>query len=81
MCIGVYMFKIKPGAILSGSIAGFILVCAAVLVGPYVADSGLASFFTFSKKEVSILLPLYGFCAAAIPVWLLLAPRTTSALL
>jgi carbon starvation protein len=75
MCIGVYMFKIKPGAILSGSIAGFILVCAAVLVGPYVADSGLASFFTFSKKEVSILLPLYGFCAAAIPVWLLLAPR------
>ena len=75
MCIGVYMFKIKPGAILSGSIAGFILVCAAVLVGPFVADSGLASWFTFSKKEVSVLLPLYGFCAAAIPVWLLLAPR------
>ena len=75
MCIGIYMFKIKPGAILSGSIAGFILVCAAVLLGPFVADSGLASWFTFSKKEVSVLLPLYGFCAAAIPVWLLLAPR------
>ena len=75
MVIGLYMFKIKPGAILSGSIAGFILVCAAVLVGPYVAESGIASWFIFNKKEVSVLLPLYGFCAAAIPVWLLLAPR------
>jgi carbon starvation protein len=75
MCVGLYMFRIKPGAILSGSIAGFILVCAAVFLGPFVADSSYAAWFTFSKKQVSILLPLYGFCAAAIPVWLLLAPR------
>jgi carbon starvation protein len=75
MCVGIYMFRIKPGAILSGSIAGFILVCAAVFLGPYVADSSFATWFTFSKKQVSVLLPLYGFCAAAIPVWLLLAPR------
>jgi carbon starvation protein len=75
MCIGIYMFRIKPGAILSGSIAGFILVCAAVFLGPYIADSSYAAWFTFSKKQVSVLLPLYGFCAAAIPVWLLLAPR------
>jgi carbon starvation protein len=75
MCVGIYMFRIRPGAILSGSIAGFILVCAAVFVGPYVADSSFAIWFTFSKKQVSVLLPLYGFLAAAIPVWLLLAPR------
>jgi len=75
MIIGVYMFKIRPGAILSGSIAGVILVCTAVFMGPYIADSGIASWFTFSKNQMSILLPLYGFCAAAIPVWLLLAPR------
>ena len=75
MCVGLYMFRIKPGAILSGSIAGFILVCAAVLLGPYVAESSYAIWFTFSKTQVSVLLPLYGFCAAAIPVWLLLAPR------
>jgi carbon starvation protein len=75
MCIGIYMFKLKPGAILSGSIAGFILVCAAVLLGPSVAESSFAAWFTFSKKEVSVILPLYGFLAAAIPVWLLLAPR------
>jgi Carbon starvation protein, predicted membrane protein len=75
MCVGIYMFRIKPGAILSGSIAGFILVCAAVFLGPYIADSSYAAWFTFSKTQVSILLPLYGFCAASIPVWLLLAPR------
>ena len=75
MVVGIYMFKIRPGAIVSGSIAGFILVCAAVFLGPSIADSNYAAWFTFSKKQVSIMLPLYGFCAAAIPVWLLLAPR------
>jgi len=75
MMIGVYMFKIRPGAILSGSIAGIILVCTAVFVGPYVAGSNIASWFTYTKTQISVLLPIYGFCAAAIPVWLLLAPR------
>jgi len=40
-----------------------------------VAESGIAGWFTFDKKALSILLPVYGFCAAALPVWLLLAPR------
>ena len=75
MVVGIYMFKIRPGAIVSGSIAGFILVCSAVFLGPYIADSSYASWFTFNRTQVSILLPLYGFCAASIPVWLLLAPR------
>jgi carbon starvation protein len=47
----------------------------AVFMGPYIADSAIASWFTFDKRQMSILLPLYGFSAAAIPVWLLLAPR------
>jgi len=75
MAVGVYMFKIRPGAILSGSIIGVIAVCAAVFLGAPVAESGIASWFTFDKKTLSVLLPLYGFCAAALPVWLLLAPR------
>jgi len=75
MAVGVYMFKIRPGAILSGSIIGVIAVCGAVFLGAPVAESGIASWFTFDKKALSILLPVYGFCAAALPVWLLLAPR------
>jgi len=75
MVVGVYMFKIRPGAILSGSLVGVIAVCAAVFLGAPVAESGVAGWFTFDKKTLSVLLPLYGFCAAALPVWLLLAPR------
>ncbi|MEN6466437.1 MAG: carbon starvation protein A [Syntrophaceae bacterium] len=75
MLVGVYMFKIRPGAILSGSLVGVTLVCAAVFFGPLVAESGIASWFTFDKSAMSIILPVYGFCAAALPIWLLLAPR------
>ena len=75
MLVGWYMFKLKPGAILVGSIVGVILVCLAVLAGPWVAGSGIASWFTLEKKTLSIVLPVYGFCAAVLPVWLLLAPR------
>ena len=41
---------------------------AAVFLGAPVAESGIASWFTFDKKALSILLPVYGFCAAALPV-------------
>lgn len=75
MAVGVYMFKIRPGAVLSGSIVGVLLVCAAVFLGPQVAQSSVAHWFTLERRTLSLLLPVYGFCAAALPVWLLLAPR------
>ena len=77
--IGLYMFKIAPGAIRSGSIVGFLLVLFAVFAGHWVmpgqAWGGLAPFFTLSREQVAIALPIYGFIAAVLPVWLLLAPR------
>jgi len=75
MIVGVYMFRIRPGAILSGSVFGVLAVLAAVYFGDSIAQSSLAGWFTFSKRNLSIILPIYGFCAAALPVWLLLAPR------
>ncbi|HWQ61804.1 MAG TPA: carbon starvation protein A [Negativicutes bacterium] len=75
MGVGLYMFKIRPGAIRSGSIVGFLLVLAAVFTGSYIPGSFLAGMFTLTAKQLSIALPLYGFCAAVLPVWLLLAPR------
>jgi carbon starvation protein len=75
MAVGFYMFKLRPGSILSGSIVGVVLVCAAVFCGPWVAASSLGAHFTFDAKTLSIALPVYGFCAAILPVWLLLAPR------
>ncbi len=75
MIVGVYMFRIRPGAILSGTVFGVMAVLAAVYFGAPVAESSLAGWFTFSKESLSLMLPAYGFCAAALPVWLLLAPR------
>lgn len=77
--VGLYMFKIVPGSIRSGSIAGFLLVLAAVFTGHWLTPgqplSGLADSFNLTKNQLSVALPLYGFCAAVLPVWLLLAPR------
>jgi carbon starvation protein len=73
--VGLYMFKIVPGAIRSGSIAGFILVLLAVFTGNYIPGSSLAGMFTLTKNQLAVALPLYGFFAAVLPVWLLLAPR------
>ncbi|MHC1746111.1 MAG: carbon starvation protein A [Negativicutes bacterium] len=77
--VGLWMFKISPGAIRSGSIAGFLMVLAAVMFGHWLSPgqpwAGLAHYFDFTKQQMSLILPVYGFCAAALPVWLLLAPR------
>lgn len=73
--VGLYMFKICPGSIRSGSIAGFIMVLLAVFTGHYIPGSSWAGIFTLTKNELAVALPLYGFVAAVLPVWLLLAPR------
>ncbi|WP_371370844.1 carbon starvation protein A [Sporomusa aerivorans] len=79
IAVGLYMFKIAPGSIRSGSIAGFLLVLGAVFTGHWLSPgqpwAGLASIFDLTKQQLSVALPLYGFFAAVLPVWLLLAPR------
>jgi carbon starvation protein len=75
MGIGWYMFKLRPGAILSGSLVGVTLVCLAVIIGPLVVQSSIGPWFSLEKRTLAILLPVYGFTAATLPVWLLLAPR------
>lgn len=73
--IGLYMFKVSPGAIRSASIVGFLLVIGAVVTGSWIPGSAVADYFTFTKDQLSVILPSYGFVAAVLPVWLLLAPR------
>lgn len=77
--VGLYMFKIAPGSIRSGSIAGFLMVLAAVFTGHWLSPgqswAGIADIFNLTKQQLSIALPVYGFFAAVLPVWLLLAPR------
>jgi len=73
--MGVWMYKIRPGKVGEASAIGVVGLVAATLAGPHLADWGLAGFFTLSREQVSLALPIYGFIAATLPVWLLLCPR------
>lgn len=76
LIMGVYMNMWRPGDITGGSIIGVVLLFLAVVTGPYVAENPtLASWLTLSKKQLSVFIPIYGFVASALPVWLLLCPR------
>lgn len=73
--IGIYMKFLRVEKIREASIIGISLVILGVLIGHWVSQSSLASFFVLSKYQLSIFLPIYGFLASVLPVWLLLAPR------
>ncbi|MDD4922444.1 MAG: carbon starvation protein A [Bacteroidales bacterium] len=73
--IGVYMKFIRPDRILEGTILGVLLVLLGVFLGPAVQASSWGHYLDFDGKELSVILAIYGFCAAALPVWLLLLPR------
>lgn len=73
MCVGLYYRK--TGDLKNASIVGFIAVMAAVFFGPAIKDTVVGHWLTFDMKTLAIILPVYAFFAAALPVWLLLAPR------
>ena len=73
--IGIYLRWIRPGKIREATVIGVALIMAAVVYGPDIAHSSLAPYFTWDRKSIQIMLAVYSFFAAALPVWLLLAPR------
>ncbi len=76
LLMGVYMRFIRPGAVLEASLFGFVLLILALWGGHYVNESEtMARIFTMSKEGLAWAVILYGFIAAILPVWLLLAPR------
>jgi carbon starvation protein len=74
--MGVYLHVWREGDVMGASIIGVVLLAAAVLAGPYVvASPTLSSIFNLSKKQIAVIIPIYGFVASVLPVWLLLCPR------
>lgn len=74
--MGLYMRYIRPGRVLEISIIGIILLIVGIWLGGRVAASPeWASWFDFDGKTLTWLLIGYGFVAAILPIWLLLAPR------
>jgi carbon starvation protein len=74
--VGLYLRNIRPGRVLEASLIGVTLLLLAVVGGGAVAaHEGLRTFFDFDGKPLAWFVIGYGFLAAVLPVWLLLAPR------
>ena len=74
--MGIYLRFIRPGRILEASIIGIVgLVFAIIVGGDVAANPSLAPYFDLSGVQLTWALIIYGFIAAVLPVWLLLAPR------
>lgn len=65
----------KTGNLLVTSAVGFILLMIGVFLGPSLQGTWLGDLLTLERDTLALILPIYAFFAAALPVWLLLAPR------
>jgi carbon starvation protein len=76
MIIGIYLYYIRPSGVLEASIVGIILFLLAVYGGKIVHyDEHLSKIFDRKAEFIAFAIMIYGFIAATLPVWLLLAPR------
>jgi len=74
--IGLYMRSIRPGRVLEASLIGIMLLLLAVVGGGAIdAHPGLRVWFDLDSLTLAWFVIGYGFIAAVLPVWLLLAPR------
>lgn len=74
--MGIYMRYLRPGKVGEASVIGFVLLLLAIHYGSVIAaDPVWAARFTFDAPTLAIIMMAYGFIAAVLPVWFLLAPR------
>jgi len=76
MLVGVYMRNFRPGRVLEASLLGVALLLLAVVGGGWINHSqALRGLFDYDGLSLAWMIIAYGFAAAVMPVWLLLAPR------
>lgn len=76
MLVGVYMRFLRPGRVLEGSLLGVVLLLASVAMGGWIDHQPqFAAWFDMEGLPLAYGIIAYGFAAAVLPVWLLLAPR------
>ncbi len=76
MLVGVYMRNLRPGRVLEASLLGLVLLLLSVFLGGWIDhQEGLRSLFDHDGLPLAYAVIAYGFAAAVLPVWLLLAPR------
>jgi len=76
LLVGVYLRALRPGRVLEATVIGVALLLLAVAAGGWVdRDPALHALFDLDAKTIAWFVIGYGFVAAILPVWLLLAPR------
>jgi len=76
MIVGIYMRNIRPGCVLEASVIGVVLLLLSVWMGGWINQhETLRVWFDHEGLPLAYAIILYGFAAAVLPVWLLLAPR------
>jgi carbon starvation protein len=76
MIVGIYMTKLRPGRVIESTVLGVSLLFLAVWGGGYIDHhEGLRGWFDYDAQPLAFMVIAYGFAAAVLPVWLLLAPR------
>ena len=74
--IGLYLRHIRPGRVLEATLIGVALLLFAVVGGGWIDHSEtLRGYFDMEGLTLAWFVIGYGFLAAILPVWLLLAPR------
>jgi carbon starvation protein len=74
--IGLYLKNIRPGRVMEASIIGVALLLLGVGAGGWVdSHPTIRALFDWDGEALAWFVIGYGFIAAVLPVWLLLAPR------
>ncbi|MFN5744932.1 MAG: carbon starvation CstA family protein [Methylococcaceae bacterium] len=76
MLVGIYMNILRPGRVIEATVLGVSLLLLSVWGGGVVdAHPEWRTGFDFDGLPLAMMVIGYGFAAAVLPVWLLLAPR------
>lgn len=76
MVVGIYMRHLRPGRVIEATVLGVSLLLLAVWGGGAIDQvAGLRGWFDYEGPQLALMVIAYGFAAAVLPVWLLLAPR------
>ncbi len=75
LLMGLWSYKLRPGAVKSATVFGVVMLLAAVAAGAGIQGSPMRSWFIYSGQGIAVGIMVYGFIASVLPVWLLLCPR------
>src|SRR3990167_9257829 len=74
LLVGLYMRSLRPGRVLEGTAIGVTLLLLAVYGGGWIDGmERVRGWFDYDGPDLALIIIAYGFAAAVLPVWLLLA--------